>query len=120
MYHPRAVGLEVTVFVASRRVYLVSRLLCFVGVVGALLDEDVRRPVLRGTLPVRHGLCRLGDAVTVGSSGGSATWGTMPVSVGKFQYIMNIPGWWALWVSGRVRESASLIWVTASGCMVVG
>ena len=36
------------------------------------------------------------------------------------KYIVNIPGCWALWVSGRVRESASLIWVTASGCLVVG
>ena len=62
----------------------------------------------------------LASAVTVVGSGGSATLGTMPVSVGKFQYIVNIPGWWALWVSGRVRESASLIWVTASGCIVEG
>ena len=33
--------------------------------------------------------------MTVGGSVGSATWGTMPVSVGKFQYVVNIPGWWA-------------------------
>ena len=52
----------------------------------------------------------LASAVTVGGSVGSATWGTMPVSVGKFHYVVNIPGWWALWVSGRV---------TASGCIVV-
>ena len=62
MYHPRAVGLEVTVFVAYRWVYLVPCLLCFVGVVvGALLDENVLRPVLPGTLPVHHGLGRLGE-----------------------------------------------------------
>ena len=62
VYHPWAAGLEVTVFVVQRRVYLASSLLCFVGVVvGALLDDDVRCPVLRGTLPVRHGLGRLGE-----------------------------------------------------------
>ena len=62
VYHPWAMGLEVTVFVVQRRVYLASSLLSFVGVVvGALLDEDVRSPVLRGTLPVRHGLGRLGQ-----------------------------------------------------------
>ena len=60
VYHPWAVGLEVNVFIVQRRVYLASSLLSFVGVVvGALLDEDVRCPVLRGTLPVRHGLGRL-------------------------------------------------------------
>ena len=62
VYHRRAVGLEVTVFVVQRRVYLASSLLRFVGVVvGALLDEDIQCPVLRGTLPVRHGLGRLGE-----------------------------------------------------------
>ena len=62
VYHPWAVGLEVTIFVVQRRVYLASSLLCFVGVVeGALLDEDVWCPVLRGTLPVRHGLGCLGE-----------------------------------------------------------
>ena len=62
VYHPWAVGWEVTVFVVQRRVYLAFSLLRFVGVVlGALLDEDVRCPVLRGTLPVRHGLGRLGE-----------------------------------------------------------
>ena len=61
VYHARAVGLEVTVFVVQQRVYLASSLLRSVGVsVGALLDEDVRCPVLRGTLPVRHGLGPLG------------------------------------------------------------
>ena len=45
----------------------------------------------------------------MGGSVGSVTYGTMPVSVGKFQYVVHIPGWWALWVSGRVTESASLI-----------
>ena len=42
--------------------YLASSLLRFVGVVvGELLDKDVWCPVLRGTLPVRHGLGRLGE-----------------------------------------------------------
>ena len=60
VYHLWAVGLEVTVFVVQRWLYLASSLLRFVGVVvGALLDKDVRCPVLRGTLPVRHGLGRL-------------------------------------------------------------
>ena len=121
VYHPWAVGLEVKVFVVQQRVYLASSLLRFVGVVvGALLDEDVRCPVLRATSLCARTWAALGSAVTVGGSGGSATWGTMPVSVGKFQYILNIPGWWALWVSRRVRESASFFWVTASGCIVVG
>ena len=54
--------LEVTVIVAYRWVYLAPCLLCFVGVVmGALLYEAVRCPVLRRTLPVRHGLGRLGE-----------------------------------------------------------
>ena len=62
VYHPWAVGLEVTVFVLQRRVYLASSLLRFVSVVvGALLDRDVRCQVLRGTLPVRQGLGRLGE-----------------------------------------------------------
>ena len=62
VYHPRAVWLEVTVFIVQRRVYLASSLLCFVGVVvDALLDKDVRCPVLWGTFPVRHGLSRLGE-----------------------------------------------------------
>ena len=62
MYHPWAVGLKVTVFVAYWWVYLAPCLLCFVGLlVGALLDEDVRRPVLWGTLSVPHGLGRLGE-----------------------------------------------------------
>ena len=55
-------GLKVAVFVAYRPVYLVPCPACFVGVVvGASLNEDVRRPVLWGTLPVRHGLGRLGE-----------------------------------------------------------
>ena len=55
-------GLEVTVFVVEQLVYLASSLLRFVGVmVGVLLDEDVWCPVLRGTLPLRHGLGRLGE-----------------------------------------------------------
>ena len=46
----------------QRRGYLASSLMRFVGVVvGALLDEDVRCPVLPGTLPVLHGLGRLGE-----------------------------------------------------------
>ena len=46
----------------QRRVYLVSSLLRFVGVVvGALLHKEVWSPVLRGTFPVRHGLGRLGE-----------------------------------------------------------
>ena len=62
VYHPRAVGLEVAVLVAYRCVYLAPCLLCFVGaVVAALPDEDVWRPVLLGTLPVRHGLGRLAE-----------------------------------------------------------
>ena len=62
VYHPLAVGLEVSVFAVQRRVYLASILLRFVGVVvGALLDKDVRCPVLGGTLPVRHGLGGLGE-----------------------------------------------------------
>ena len=55
-------GLEGTAFVAYHRVYLALCLLCFVGVVvDALHDEVVRRLVLRGTLPVRHGLGRPGE-----------------------------------------------------------
>ena len=62
VYHLGAVGLEVTVFVAYRWLYLAPCLLCFVGVVvGTLLYEDVGRPVLRVSLPVRHGLGRLGE-----------------------------------------------------------
>ena len=44
----------------------------------------------------------------------------MPAAVGKLQYAVKAPGWFALWVSGRSRESAFLIWDTGSGCMVVG
>ena len=53
-------GLKVAVFVAYRQVYLAPCLLCFVDVVvGALLDEDVRRSFLWGTFLLRHGLGRL-------------------------------------------------------------
>ena len=76
VYHPRAVGLEVTVFFAYRRVYLVPCLLCFVGVlVGALRDEDVRSRVLLGTLPVRHGLGRLGECPDCGRQWGLGNMG---------------------------------------------
>ena len=62
VYHTWAVGLEVTVFVVQRRVYLASSLQPFVGVVvAALLDEDVRCTVLRGSPPVRHCLGCLGE-----------------------------------------------------------
>ena len=56
----------------------------------------------------------------MGGGLGSATWGTMPAAVGKTQYAVHAPGWWVLWESGRSRENASLIWYTASGCMVDG
>ena len=62
VYHPWAVGLKVASFVSYWWVYLASCVLCFVGlVVGAMHDEDVRRRVLWGTLPVRHGLGCLGE-----------------------------------------------------------
>ena len=62
VYHPLAVGLEFAILVAYQWVYLAPCLLCFVCVVvGALLDEDVWRPVLWGTLPVRNGFSRLGE-----------------------------------------------------------
>ena len=121
VYHPRAVGLEVTVFVVQRREYLASSLLRFVGVVvRALLDKDVWCPVMRGTLPVCHGLGRLGERRDgrgqLGFSGlghhCSVCW-----EVSVYCEHLRLVG-----VVGvqRVRESAFLIWATASVYMVVG
>ena len=117
VYHPWAVGLEVTVFVVQQRMYLASSLLRFVAL-RSMRTFGVQSCGASSLCAMAW--AALASAVTVRGSGGSGTWGTMPVSVGKFQYIVNIPGWWALWVSRRVRDSASLIWATASGCMVVG
>ena len=121
VYHPWAPGLKVAVFVAYQRVYLAPCLLCFVGSWWARCPTRTFGVQSCGA----SSLCAMAwaaltPAVTVGGSVGSATWGSMPVSVGKFQYVVNIPGWWALWVSRRVRRSACLIWATASGCIVVG
>ena len=121
VYHPWAVGLEVTVFVVHWRMCLASSLLCFVGVVvGALFDKDVRCPVLWGTFPVRHGLSRLGECRDGRGQWGLSDLGHHAGVCWKVPVYRELPGWWVLWVSGRVRESVSLIWVTASGCMVVG
>ena len=47
--------------------YLAPSLLCFVGVVmGVFFDEDIRPPVVWGTLPVRHGFGRLGECPDCG------------------------------------------------------
>ena len=92
MYHPRAVGLDVTVSVAYWRVYLRPACCVLLALWWARCSTRTFG-VLSCGVP---SLCAM--AVTVGGSGGSATWRTMPVSVGKFQYIVNIPGWWALWV----------------------
>ena len=48
------------------------------------------------------------SAVTEGGKAGSATLGSMPAAVRKFQYLVNAPGCWALCLSGRSRPECLL------------
>ena len=114
-------GLKGAVLVAYWWVYLAPCLLCFVGVVvDALLDEDVRRPVLWGTLPVCHGFGCLGEHRDGGRQCGFADLGYHAGVCWEVPVCCEHPWLWALWVSGGVREIALLIWATASGCIMVG
>ena len=62
VHHPRAVGLEVAVFLPQRWVYLAPRLLRLVGVVvDSLVQQGVGRPLQWGPLHVCHGLDRFGE-----------------------------------------------------------
>ena len=55
----------------------------------------------------------------MGDRAGLAVWHAMPVSVRKLQYAVNTPGSSAMWVLGFLRETACLIWDTASYCRVL-
>ena len=101
---------KIAFFVLQCWLYSAPRSLPLPGVVvDVLLRQGVGCPVQWGPFPACHASTALASALTVGGRVGSANWVTMRAAVGKLQYAVNAPWWWASWVLGSSRESASLM-----------
>ena len=121
VHHPRAVLLEFPVFSHSAECLWRPVCCALLALRGTQVSTRMLGVNSSGAPSLRAMAgTALVSAVTEGSKAGSATWATLAAVVRKLQYAVKPPGLWALLVSRRSTESASLIWDTTSGCMVVG